>query len=296
MDNDVLELQDEEDDMIEKCGDVYCLNGGKCEMTMEEDTGFKKEYHCDCSTAVSDTDLYAGTACQHKSTTFCTQPAHDAPTPEGAMFCVNGGRCKENPYEGCECSSAFTGFHCEYSVEEAEGIEYDNSVVVDVFVVCGDGHCYNGGTCNSFLQDGKEHAICDCTTATTDTTAYEGEYCEFKATTFCDDPDPVTGLKGAFFCVNGGQCNEEEPWNGCICPTGYDGHQCQFPLFGQENIRPNLPGDHECMTQCQNGGTCVEGAKDLGSMETIIKDVDHLNDTYSEEFFEHCYCPEGKLL
>ena len=292
--DDELAKQDEDDDSIDECGDFYCLNGASCVMVMEASNGMEKQYHCDCSTAVSDTDLFAGSSCEHKSTTFCTQPAEGAPTPEGAMFCVNGGTCKENPYEGCECSSAWTGFHCEFPVGTAAGEDYDDEVQVDQFELCGDSICYYGGTCNTLTVNGKEKKECDCSTATTETMAYAGASCEFKATKFCGDPDPETGVDGLFFCVNGGECNDEDPYSGCSCPTGYEGLKCDFPLFGAEDLNPALPDDRDCVIQCQNGGTCAKGAKDLGSLETIVEDVDHLNKTVHEQFYEHCVCPDGK--
>jgi hypothetical protein len=318
-----LNEKDEADDLISECGDRYCLNGGFCSISTFNISsgGLTTKEQCDCTSAVTSTDLFAGASCEHKSTTFCTQPANGVDSLEGIKFCVNGGKCKANVNEGCECSSAWTGFHCEFSIEdfEAESVNMDDDVqLVDDFQSCGDGHhCFYGGTCVSFLLNGKEEHKCDCTTAMTDIEAYAGLYCQYQSTSFCGDPDLDTSLLNVHFCVNGGVCkgNSGDGWDGCKCPTGYTGLQCEFTRFDdqndiEDNIRPFFPqtedddgnvddfnfddaSDWICHLQCQNGGTCAQGAKGLGSLGPVVQDVAHLNQTYDDAFFEHCVCPDG---
>ena len=45
---------------------------------------------------------------------------------------------------------------------------------------------------------------------------------------------------------------------------------------------------------CQNGGVCAKGAKDLSDLEdSAVAHVAHLDQTYDEQYFEHCVCKEG---
>jgi hypothetical protein len=44
---------------------------------------------------------------------------------------------------------------------------------------------------------------------------------------------------------------------------------------------------------CHNGGFCRNGVKDLGVLHDKFSDVSHLNQTYDNEHFAHCVCPEG---
>jgi hypothetical protein len=106
----------------------------------------------------------------------------------------------------CSCLDGFNGPLCELKN-----------------LPCGDGYCYNGGTCvevsavaldtaraaatNQTAIISSKSFHCDCTTAGDETTiAYAGESCEFPLTTLCSE-----GLdtNGRHFCVNGGTCKGE---------------------------------------------------------------------------------------
>ena len=52
------------------------------------------------------------------------------------------------------------------------------------------------------------------------------------------------------------------------------------------------PNYATCKIQCQNGGACRKGAKDVGALEEIAHHIDHFNQTSNEDF-EHCVCPPG---
>jgi hypothetical protein len=66
------------DDGAQECGDTICQNGGTCITTLvvnQEDGQTEDKFHCECATAYTDTESYAGESCEHKSTSFCTEPA-----------------------------------------------------------------------------------------------------------------------------------------------------------------------------------------------------------------------------
>jgi len=289
----------EEPDDIEECGDLVCLNGGVCTTTMittkEGDTTESK--HCDCANAYTDTDLFAGPQCEHKSTAFCTQPEDDADLA-GVQFCVNGGSCKDDVLRSCDCPPAWTGFRCEFESDPQDFSE--GPQIVENYEKCGDDFCYHGGKCNPYEVNGKTHYGCDCSTAVTDADLYAGRFCQYRSTVLCSQLNG-DNLEGVEFCVNGGECRNE---GGCGCPTGYEGLRCEFSLVdgqdSEDDIAPNdgnhgIDNDEEytCHLQCQNGGVCAKGAKDLGSAHHAIEHVSHLNQTYDEQFFEHCVCQDG---
>ena len=268
--------QAKNDTKVTQCGDLVCLNGGTCVTSLltSPDGGTREEQHCDCSTAVTSTDLYAGEQCEFKSTTFCTQPKSNS-TLAGVLFCVNGGHCQANVLQGCSCPSAWTGFHCEYSVETDDNVDPADGTpqVVDNYVPCGDTHCFHGGACINATVNGAQENFCDCSTAGSNGEKYAGALCQYKATANCSD--------GILFCVNGGQCRPN-PKNGCACPSGYRGFQCEISLYqGQDpednivagNATENNPTNFDAATDvctlgdprpglpfyfCLNNGICVD--------------------------------------
>jgi hypothetical protein len=289
------DIADTDDDDLEQCGDLVCLNGGMCTTTIIEAQGGERQekYHCDCAMAFTETDIYAGPQCEFKSTNFCTQP-NTGSDLAGVIFCVNGGKCdKDNVLKGCECPLAWTGLKCELKGKT----EDSETEFVDHYVQCGDDYCYNGGSCQSSQVNGEARFSCDCTSAVTATHLYDGQSCQYESTALCSESGGDS-LLGVEFCVNGGQCESDDA---CHCPSGYDGKRCELTLYedqdSEDSIAPDEDdGDFEyqgCHLQCQNGGHCAKGAKDLGSLHDTVEHVGHLNKTYDDEFFEHCVCQEG---
>lgn len=175
-------------------------------------------------------------------------------------------------------------------------------------------------------DEGNEGDYCDCSTADDEDMSYAGRYCQYEATSYCSK-NP--GINHHLFCVNGGTC-KKNVYEGCDCPDGFAGFNCDYtmeefyantdepteidiineydkpdyletqetPVFPHENVvtaRPSLddPDYIHCENlKCLNGGTCRKGAKELGELSDIVKDIDHLNSTYSEDF-DHCVCSPG---
>ena len=287
----------------EACGDNVCLNGGTCvttRITVEDGTSSNVQY-CDCSAAHDENHLFAGPNCEYPSSTLCANPDPDAANLLGTPFCVNGGICHKDHVLGeCSCPSHWTGFRCELPADE---VTTDNSVI------CSDDDdgqfvCQHGGRCDG--------AGCNCESAIEGTMRYDGLYCQYPATEYCDNPlDESTTLSVVDFCVNGGKCQEGQS---CACPTGYYGPRCEMTIVYSEDPpvvdrRPddddsnnnkeeedtNLPAEYTCRLTCANGGSCVKGAKDgsHGVFGQAIGQVAHLNMTFDETLFQHCVCPPG---
>lgn len=92
-------------------GQHVCLHGSKCVTN--------GKYHaCDCSNANQGdaSEEFAGRSCEHKATDICTKGELGPGKP--LSFCTNAGTCKKQvssnePHPGCDCSSDWTGAHCE---------------------------------------------------------------------------------------------------------------------------------------------------------------------------------------
>jgi hypothetical protein len=54
---------------------------------------------------------------------------------------------------------------------------------------------------------------------------YAGRFCQYRAGQYCTK-DP--GLAGHLFCVNGGTCRGDNPYQGCDCRAGYAGFSCEY--------------------------------------------------------------------
>lgn len=69
---------------------------------------------------------------------------------------------------------------------------------------------------------------------------------------------------------------------GCHCDDGYIGPICEFEAKDIEYA--------QCNMQCQNGGICQKGAKDLSFLKKfgLHRHLAPYNDD-----FEHCVCPRG---
>lgn len=176
----------------------FCVNGGYCKASWVYDP----DQPCECLRE------YEGPHCEFEAGTmpdYC------------GLGCRNGGVCAigspdwqhyyrntenslsnwKNPLDlqHCVCPDGYYGILCERKGQQ-----------------CGDGYCQNGGTCVKTVQpDGSHREHCDCTTATSTSTAdgvsgYAGDYCESEATMTCSNENDLNGKQ---FCVNGGTCKSE---------------------------------------------------------------------------------------
>ena len=248
---------------FELCGGNVCHNGGSCTTTVvtTSNGGKLEQEHCDCSTAIRETDManatvYAGDSCQFEASVFCTLPQDGMPL-SSSMFCVNGGLCRDHVLQGCDCPTGWTGFHCEYPEETIELTDSTDDDLEDA-VECGGRYCYNGGVCEEFqeINDNGEYATireCDCASATTDTELFAGDQCQYRSTELCTEPEDGEAHKGQRFCVNHGACRED-PLDDCDCPAGWKGSMCQFPVEDDSYADQG----EECGDRyCYNGGSCV---------------------------------------
>lgn len=218
------------------CGDYTCLNGGTCDY---KDTELKGR--CNCVDASEDFIYYDGLYCQFPSTSICAQLENEV------YFCTNGGECRDNYLDGCDCPEGFAGFYCE--LVEA----------VDCTLEC------NHGTCRLGAPPGGSHAHAYWYDPAA---ADDYQYCECDAGwggQMCD----VQGEDcGTFTCLNGGSCYDQygkAMADRCDCihvegegPNGetiyYDGRFCQFPST-VTCFEGEFGGDDQVFF-CMNGGTC----------------------------------------
>lgn len=247
----------------ETCGEnLVCKNGGKCVTSIVQSDGGKQHIkHCDCSTTSTDSTIFAGAECEHEVTSFCTQPV-DGDGMETPIFCVQGGQCKSNVHEGCDCPVGWTGFHCEYSVSAGDllGENVGESDSRKGPNACGDFFCYNGGVCevvrevNEVTGELDDLYLCDCSTTATATEIYGGPTCSFKSTSVCQPPNSDNGgLAGALVCLNHGTCRDD-PLEGCDCPSGFTGTMCEFEVDDDSHAgQGEICGDK----YCYNGGKCA---------------------------------------
>eukprot|EP00521_Asterionellopsis_glacialis_P008228 CAMPEP_0195280952 /NCGR_PEP_ID=MMETSP0707-20130614/457_1 /TAXON_ID=33640 /ORGANISM="Asterionellopsis glacialis, Strain CCMP134" /LENGTH=607 /DNA_ID=CAMNT_0040339783 /DNA_START=74 /DNA_END=1897 /DNA_ORIENTATION=- len=307
--------------------DMKCYNGGACLLGGVDQFG-NDQYYCDCKNAKDEKgNLYYGQYCENKvlevcdgsQDVFCVNggtckddyessphrpclcgPDYDGKHcefrkddfPKCDLTCENGGQCQlgiktykqamlgydtfwqntEN-FMYCACKPGFFGLDCEVKSN-----------------LCGEHHCFNGGSCKvKTLADGvttKRH--CDCTTAGTHGKSYSGMYCEYQSTSFCGkNPDH----NGHQFCVNGGTCESTlETHLGCRCPHGYTGPICEFSEKSAAVVE-NL----KCSTKCLNGGRCRKGSKDLSYLKKMGITAPHLQHQTTQDNNEHCVCPKGFL-
>ncbi|KAL3920110.1 MAG: hypothetical protein SGILL_003424 [Bacillariaceae sp.] len=297
------------DDDWEICGDdgLVCHNGGRCETTVVQNsqTGDTETTHtCDCRTAYVGDTPFSGVACEYPATELCAPP-DDGEPPTLGQFCTNHGTCRLDTSRGsCDCPDGFTGSSCQFKASYNDIVDAEDGDLPIDHEDCGDDlACLNGGTCvTTILAGGQGNNMeikhCDCALAMDETEIFAGKSCEFKATSLC--ASPVDGSVGNIhFCVNGGECPDgNNPMMPCQCDIAWEGFHCEYAVAADDlppQFHDNIDGDDNdgCGLQCVNGGYCAEGAKDLGSLHDTISDVYHLNQTFDNEHFAHCVCPEG---
>ena len=186
----------------------------------------------------------------------------------------------DNQY--CSCPDTYDGEFCEIHRQP-----------------CGENFCFNGGTCQESDVEGEVVYICDCSSAATDNADFAGRFCQFKATSYCTKN---AGLNENLFCVNNGRCKDIAS-EGCDCDDPFTGFSCEFISdeaiadntsgLSQNSTMPADPEDAtECDIECDNGGICRHGTKELGILGTISRNDPSLNQTRTEDY-KHCVCPDG---
>eukprot|EP00538_Stauroneis_constricta_P012494 CAMPEP_0119559076 /NCGR_PEP_ID=MMETSP1352-20130426/11797_1 /TAXON_ID=265584 /ORGANISM="Stauroneis constricta, Strain CCMP1120" /LENGTH=1231 /DNA_ID=CAMNT_0007606639 /DNA_START=288 /DNA_END=3983 /DNA_ORIENTATION=- len=265
------------------------------------------KYQCDCTVAFDPEDpdaKFAGDHCQYKSSHICRNENY-ADTEN--FFCVNDGECPLDPLDDCVCPPTYTGAKCEYSLgspSDDDDDEDDGNDGTDIPppVLCGPTNvCHNGGKC----VKGEFGRFCDCSAAVVDGLIYSGNSCEFPSTSFCTDPDPITGsLDGVRYCANNGKCNKHHPDAGCKCNSAFEGLHCEFEIDGDSVVdidEPLHPGEDQS-EPCGADLTCLHGSTcSTGALEDPICDCAGANrpekDIYYAgkecEFISSHHCPDS---
>lgn len=238
------------------------LNGGQSEVM-----------HCDCSSAFTNQDIFAGESCEHKATTLCTAGTNDM---EGVQFCTNGGTCRNNHLEGCTCDPAWDGLHCEFAADADNFAEDDDGSFAapndDDILGC-NLQCHNGGMCAHGFKDlgrlkdvvsGVSHlngtfsdvhfAHCVCPEG------WVGLTCDHKIEV-CGDDEHV--------CLHGSKCVEKNEGHECDCSEAdediigssgrtfgtFAGDSCQHVATDICNAR-GTPYPGQPLYFCVNSGKC----------------------------------------
>lgn len=258
------------------CGEDRCYNGGIC-VTREVEG--ETVSHCNCNTAGDEDTRYAGRFCQYASNVICT----DAMSLQGQLFCVNGGRCREDPYRGCECDEGFDGFACEFRVGAGADIRepqkqatippgFDSVEVTVCELDCnGHGFCRKGvketeslgaaaqeSYLNETYTDEFEHCVCD--------SGFVGLQCEHEVE-LCgeNDDDPN------HFCLHGGACTTiGEEGFACDCSTAssdlgesFTGEHCQ-------NAQSSLSVPLSPSSEEETDGNNTDGRRNAGRTVVLV--------------------------
>jgi hypothetical protein len=242
---------------------THCVNDGTCKVNPST-----SEAPCTCG------ELFTGAHCEY----HILKDAEQIPST-CELDCKNGGSCQLGvPLQGgaaggsntpvsslayCLCPETFHGTTCQLAKSAP----------------CGDEHiCYHGSTCiQGTGDDGSDIFYCDCTTATSSTTArYAGQFCQYQATEICQD--------NVAFCVNDGTCRGS--WSAgeapCTCGSDFTGAHCEYH---KQTDAAQLPSS--CTLTCQNGGSCQFGMPLM--QDDNEEDVDQTGYTT----FTYCLCQEG---
>lgn len=251
----------------------FCVNHGTCKEDASEG--------CECSGG------FTGKYCQFKInldradkvSTDDDGKTQDFDDCGGDLICVNVR------------SSALVNVYVEFCIEVC--------LLLDLTIFYYLLNRTKGGKCVTAISAGDDGEmintmICDCTPTVANGDIFVGASCEHKATSLCN---PSTEES---FCVNGGVCHEN---GSCICDSPWKGDHCEIPISAEELLDYDdktsnkiVGGENsliKCNLECQNGGVCAQGAKDLGDLRDTIGDVAHLNETHAEDEFAHCVCTEG---
>lgn len=164
---------------IEKspCGSGdYCYYGSQCVSRVVNNAAVRE---CDCSAANTLQVSFAGQYCQYKVSQFCLK---NEGSTSGSLFCVNGGTCRSNVYEGCDCPVGFSGTSCEIASEDSNITSGENAnPLYDVCTIDANpvqglplSFCVNGGKCKAQVSQGQMHPGCICEQG------FVGPHCELR--------------------------------------------------------------------------------------------------------------------
>jgi hypothetical protein len=167
-------------------------------------------------------------------------------------------------------------------------------------ILCGDGHCLNGGSClieQNISEDGtykmNENCNCDGAYDEKSNSVYRGPYCQYKSTSLCSmNGESLFGNK--YYCLHHGVCKEGDKLQqqGCDCNSGWTGKNCQLKILelidGIDDISDGDGDDNDPIdnwiassddddpidnlivassndvcgdTHCYNNGSCVQTEK-----------------------------------
>ena len=158
---------------------------------------------------------------------------------------------------------------------------------------CGDElSCQNGGSCIETLDFSKDGTTatfhCDCPTEWT------GSNCELENTGNAEEQATELETVADETADSTPEDEGDESDNQTEEAEEKDDNENNNEVdAGNDDTGDDNDGDVVCHLQCNNGGTCAKGVKDLGLLQDIVTNVTHLNETHDEELFEHCVCPEG---
>lgn len=293
-----------------KCGPFECLNGSAC--VEREDFNDDGSPFCDCQSANDFVNnvFYAGKYCQYLASEIC---AIDSGTGQ-AVVCANGGACRQDAPDGCDCPPGVGGQFCEYSEE------FDCTLDCQNGSICRLGPPPPGLEVYDYQFDTEYHhefQYCECASpdfrgmlceitdenqcgnvaclngGTCETEVVDGEiefFCNCNSAydsnrgiqyggRYCQSPSSAlcfedTVNQEIYSCFNSGQCQSEYT-NGCACPEEYGGFSCEY-------VR-----GRDCTLTCQNGGVCALGPP--------LEEYSYLSVYWfsPDKDYQYCECPEG---
>ncbi|KAJ9584467.1 hypothetical protein L9F63_021192, partial [Diploptera punctata] len=259
--SDILIVQENKQtkNLTNPCGSSPCDNSSMCLLTtVKSNSNRNNSTQVVCTrtrnTKVCDLNCNNGVCQLVKDVPTCKcQPLYDGDRCQNyrcSGYCKNKGLCFPDllvnvpsdvpvPLK-CNCPAQWSGEHCEIPVN-----------------LCNH-NCLNNGTCYSLLPYDPR---CMCPPG------FVGNRCESCT---------------LLLCQNGGVCNYTNGVEQCNCPAGYSGYRCEKNSHyekcasGTCSLTPQGPvctcsasasgkrcERDSCLDFCQNGGTCVHGAKTL---------------------------------